>query len=98
MSPATEPRLCECRSCGDPIRFVQLPSGKAMPVNPLQNPAGNVAAIFRGGKLHGHVISKEHPAPLDWRRYTAHYATCEAKPAKPEKAPTPALEPDPALF
>jgi hypothetical protein len=87
--------LAECRRCTQPIRFVQLDSGKAMPINPAPNPAGNVCARSFGGRLVGFVISREHPAKPGWQRFTAHYATCESR---PKSEPKPAPEPDPALF
>ena len=89
------PRLSECRTCQAPIRFVKLASGKAMPVNPQPNPEGNVAARLVGGGLHGHVISRDHPAPKVGHRFVAHYATCEAVRPVQQKTTAPA---DPALF
>lgn len=87
-------RLGECRDCGDPIRFVRLPTGRLMPVNPRENTAGNVAASISGNDLVGFVIAKDHrPGPLTPYRFMPHAATCPEK--KPSKPPT---EPDPALF
>lgn len=89
------PRPADCNACHDPIRFVKLDTGKALPVNPAPNPAGNVAAKLRGGRLVGFVISRDRrPGPLDSFRFTAHHATCEAR--KPKAKATP--EPDAALF
>lgn len=89
------PRPSECRDCQDPIRFVKLDSGKALPVNPAPNPEGNVAAHLFGGRLIGFVISKDkRPGVGDPLRFTAHHATCSAiarKKAKPKPAPDPAL-------
>lgn len=85
--------LAECRSCHEPIRFVRLDSGKALPVNPGNNPQGNVAAHIAGGRLTGFVISRDkQPGPLDPFRFLAHHATCSERP-RPAKR-----EPDPALF
>lgn len=90
------PRPSECNGCHEPIRFVKLNTGKALPVNPAPNPQGNVAAGLRGGRLHGFVICRDHlPGPLESYRFTAHYATCEAIERKPTK---PKPEPHPALF
>lgn len=90
------PRPSDCRACGDPIRFVKLNTGKAMPVNPLPTPEGNVAAHLAGGRLVGFVISRDHlPGPLDPYRFRAHYATCEAVERGTRK---PKPEPHPALF
>lgn len=88
------PRPAECRDCHDPIRFVKLDSGKALPVNPAPNPAGNVAAHLFGSRLIGFVISRDRrPGPGDTFRFTAHAATCEAidRKTKPKPAPDPAL-------
>lgn len=87
-------KLHECRACTNPIRFVKLDTGKAMPINPMPNPAGNVSAYLIGGQLHGHVISREKPADGRWR-FVAHYATCEER---ERPAPKPEPVPDPALF
>ena len=90
------PRLSECRECHDPIRFVALDTGKALPVNPLPDQGGNVAARLAGGRLHGFVISKtKQPGPGDDLRFRPHHATCEEIRRKP---PKPKPEPDPALF
>lgn len=91
------PKLSECRGCHDPIRFVRLDtSGKALPVNPAPDPAGNVAACMTGGALHGFVISKDRrPGVGHALRFTAHHATCSAIDRRPAK---PKPEPDPALF
>lgn len=88
-------RMGECRDCGLPIRFVQLPTGRLIPVNPQENTAGNVAASISGNDLVGFVMSKDHrPGPLTPYRFMPHVVTCsEARPSKPPAAPD-----DPALF
>lgn len=85
--------LAECRGCGLPIRFVQLDTGKALPVNPTPDERGNVAAHLSGTRLVGFVISRDHrPGPLDPFRFYPHHATCEAlNPSTPPTAPDPAL-------
>lgn len=86
--------LAECRDCHDPIRFVRLNTGSLIPVNPRENPAGNVAASITGMGLVGFVISKDHrPGPLTPYRFMPHAATCSER--TPSNPPTPA---DPALF
>ena len=81
-------RLSECRGCAAPIIFARLDTGKAIPLNPIPHPGGNVAARMHMGRLIGFVISKEHrPGPQDtWRLYP-HHATCEALKKKPAPAP-----------
>lgn len=99
------PRLSECHECHDPIRFVKLDSGKAMPVNPKPGATGsvcarlvmNMASAIGGKELRGFVISKDRPADQSWPyRFVPHYATCSER--KPAAAPKPAPAPDPALF
>lgn len=90
MSGPKLPRLSECRACHDPIRFVKLATGKALPVNPQPDPRGNVAAHLAGGQLVGFVISRDRlPGARDPFRFVPHYATCEdaKKPAKPPPEP-----------
>lgn len=82
--------LHECRDCHVPIRFVRLDTGNAMPVNPLPNRDGNVAARIAGGRLVGFVISRDHrPGPLDSLRFMPHHATCEAKARNTSSSTTP---------
>lgn len=93
------PRLAECRHCHEPIRFVRMPSGRNMPVNPQPTKTasyGHVAAALRGYTLTGYVITADRREgdPRFPYRFTPHYSTCEAK----KKHPTPSPAPDPALF
>lgn len=100
------PRLAECRSCHDPIRFVRMrDTGRALPVNPRPGADGNVSAHLVAGQLVGHVLSANRPpSPIDTYRFIAHYATCSAaRPEGPAAEPTTtpaAAEPDaaPGLF
>lgn len=87
--------LAECRDCHEPIRFVLITTtGRPMPVNPLTNERGNVAARIAGGRLVGFVISRDRrPGPLDPLRYMPHAASCEALKKKPSTPPTAADEP-----
>ena len=87
-------RLHECRLCHAPIVFARLDTGKAMPLNPMPHPKGNVAVHLAGGNLHGFVISRDRlPGPTD-QRMIPHYATCEQR-TTPTK---PARQPDEPLF
>lgn len=90
------PDLAECRDCHEPIRFVRMrDTGKLLPVNPKPNPElGNrpsiVAAHLSGRRLIGFVISADKAAgPFDPYRFTAHFATCEARKPPPPKPPAP---------
>lgn len=89
--------LAECRDCGLPIRFVQLDTGRALPVDPRERMGGNVAASVSGNRLVGFVISKDHrPGPLTPYRFMPHHATCpERQKQTTSKQRTPD---DPALF
>lgn len=89
------PRLSECRDCHDPIRFVRMPSGKSMPVNPSPNPtSGTVAARLMGGVLVGFVITTDRrPGPLDSLRFVPHASTCEERTRTTSSTtPTPAAD------
>lgn len=84
--------LAECRACHEPIRFVKLDTGKAMPVNPTPSPRGNVTARVVMGRLVGFVVSKDHRPQPGADLFVPHYATCEEqRPKRP--APTPTEEP-----
>lgn len=87
-------RLGECRDCGVPIRFVRLPTGRLIPINPQENTGGSVAASLSGDHLVGFVISKDNqPGPMTPYRFMPHAATCSER--KPAPAPKPE---DPALW
>ncbi len=89
------PKMSDCRGCHEPIRFVKLDTGKALPVNPQPDPRGNVAAHLAGGSLHGFVISRDRlPGARDPFRFVPHYATCEDVKKPPKRDPAP----DPYLF
>lgn len=96
--------LAECRSCHDPIRFVQHDkTQRAIPVNPRPGREGNVVAQLVGGRLIGYVVSADRPASLTHPlRFVPHFATCPERghgdPAEQAAPKSPAPEPDPALF
>lgn len=86
--------LSECRDCHEPIRFVRLDTGKAMPVDPVPVlDRGNVCARRLGNELNGYVVSKDHPADPLFLRFLPHHASCEA--LKNKQTPEPG---DLALF
>lgn len=94
------PRLtgpAHCEQCRQRIEFVIMTAtGRPMPIDPIAVVDGNVCAR-RGldGKLHGYVISAEHPPQDGWRRWAAHFGTC---PDRNRPEPRPAPEPPPTLF
>lgn len=85
--------LADCRQCGEPIVFVKLDTGSTMPVNPIPNPDGNVAARLQGRTLVGFVVSRDRlPGGSYPIRLTPHFATCEVlraerKPRGPADTP-----------
>lgn len=80
-----------CRECGAPLRFVVMAeTGKAMPVNAIPNPAGNVAARWTGERwAAGYVLKAgEQPKP-GYKAFRAHWADCrtdEPKKSRSESA------------
>lgn len=90
-------RLSECRGCAAPIIFARLiTTGKAIPLNPIPHPDGNVACRMHMGRLIGFVISKDHrPGPQDLWRMFPHHATCAElkKKAAAKAAPVETEEP-----
>jgi hypothetical protein len=98
------PRPSECRDCADPIRFVNLPSGKSLPVNPGIAPAGRGTVAARlvmttaGRQLRGFVIAHDRqPDPHNPLRFTVHAATCKALPRNTTEPARP-VEVDAPLF
>lgn len=84
--------LAECRTCAEPIRFVQLNTGSKMPVNPKPDDRGNVAAKQVDRDLVGRVLRRgDHQIPAGHQLYRPHFATCERPKAKPKPE-------DPGLF
>lgn len=78
-----------CRDCGASLRFVLMAdSGKSLPVNPIADPTGNVAARKLGGRLTaGYVIARDRPLKAGFELYRPHRADC--KPNTP-RGPRPA--------
>lgn len=91
------PRPADCRACAEPIRFVELVNGKAVPVNPLPADKGRgvIAARLvqtpKGRALRGFYTTPtrrgDHTHPL---RFTPHHATCEARQHTTKTTPAPA--------
>lgn len=68
-----------CRSCHAPICWRKLhtdPNGKANPINPIPDPAGNVVLV--GDALYRVIppIDLKDPRPAGQLRYTSHFVTC----------------------
>lgn len=83
-----------CNNCGARLIFVKMTAtGARLPCDPIPVVDGNVCAQQIGASWHGFVISKDHPYPgPPFRRFAAHYATCDDKPdPKPKPSPPAAL-------
>lgn len=65
-----------CGSCTAAIVWATTDNGRAMPLNALPDPEGNVAVRRENGDLHARVLKAgETAAP--WERLgTSHHATC----------------------
>lgn len=71
----------KCRRCEAQILFVRLDTGRSIPVEPIPDPTGNVAARRDAGFLVGHVVAKDHPVEDGQQLYRTHFAACD--PDKP---------------
>lgn len=99
-----------CRNgCGAVLRVITREGGAGMlTVNPVPDPAGNVAAhrLRDGSYRDAYFLSKERPLREGWTRFRIHAADCsdpsELKPMPPNLAelakPEPSLTPTESLF
>lgn len=79
-----------CRNCGVPLRFVQMTTtNRVMPVDPTPDEDGNVIARVVGGRLAGHVLTKDEEVPAGWARYMPHFSTCRFSPRRRRGTPQP---------
>lgn len=80
--------MSTCRNCYATISFVSLDTGKALPINPVPDPTGNVIAKRAGTKLRGYVESREKPFRENegFRRYRPHHADCHTEAERPRVA------------
>lgn len=88
------PAATFCRDCGAHLLFVQLVSGKRIPVDRAPDTGtGNVCALQAGAGWNGYVVSADRPARTDngWRRFMPHAATCRRTAPKNATPPTPTL-------
>lgn len=65
----------QCRSCGQPVRWVRTTRGRQMPIDPLPTVAGNVR-LRPSGSLVLAFVSGNQDLPLEPPAYRAHAATC----------------------
>lgn len=66
-----------CRSCGRPVRWATMPTGKLNPLDADPDPTGNIAAhLDARGDLHARVLKAgEEPEPHE-RRGVSHFSSC----------------------
>ncbi|GAA0189681.1 hypothetical protein GCM10008944_01370 [Cytobacillus oceanisediminis] len=69
--------MSRARCCRRPVKYVLLPTGKRMPVDPVPDEDGNVAARLVGRQLTGHVLRRGEDVPDGWQRFMPHQALCE---------------------
>lgn len=68
-----------CKGCGAPVLWAVTSNDKRMPVDPWEDPQGNVATRIVAGILIVRVLrAGERPRPGEKRR-VAHFATCPAR-------------------
>jgi hypothetical protein len=67
-----------CRSCWAVLRFVVMASGKRMPVEPVRDPKGIVAARKVGRDyIDGVVLRGGETPPAGFTTFRPHWADCE---------------------
>lgn len=64
-----------CRSCKAPVLWTRTAAGKAMPLDPEPNPAGNVVLVKGVAVVLGKRAA-EGVAAVEGTRYMPHWATC----------------------
>lgn len=63
-----------CKSCGKPVMWVKMDSGKPMPLDPTPTPLGNICAMLdRDTGEHVGWYSRDVDKA---QRYKSHFATC----------------------
>lgn len=73
----------ECKRCRAVLRFVEMATGSRMPVNPIADPAGNIAARpirFGAGKVvyvDGYTLRAGETAREGWVTFRPHWADCK---------------------
>jgi hypothetical protein len=86
--------MSTCRDCHAPIRFVELDTRKAIPVDPQPSSDGNVAIQqLSRHKWFGYVTSKAKPLRPGFTLHRPHHASC-----KPNEARVAYADRTPALF
>lgn len=83
MTTPVRPGPPTCRRCQATLRFIRLANGSLMPVNPVPDRTGNVAARKVGSRYAaGYVLRKgEEPKP-GFVVFRPHFADCPPDEAK----------------
>ena len=76
MAAGALPSTAQCRSCGAPVRWVTMPSGRSAPLDPEPHPDGNVVMVSatRARPLTANRIAQAGKLPEP--RYRSHFVTC----------------------
>lgn len=71
-----------CRACSGTLRWVEMESGRHLPVDPVPTPrTGDIAARLVGNRyVAGYKISRLRPLLPGYTRFDSHYRTCDMKP------------------
>lgn len=102
LPPAAATTLCE--GCQRPITWARTvagpngPGGKWIPLDPHEDPAGNVAVtVAHRGRIRARVMQRDEAPdrPAEWQAQT-HYATCPTRTHPNVPAQLAELEPAPA--
>lgn len=72
--------ICQCRSCGQRIRFIRMKSGKSMPVNERfvnykLAPEGKDRVVTPNGEVVSYIVGV-NVMEADGYGYVSHFATC----------------------
>lgn len=71
------PDTARCSSCGRPIRWAAMSSGKLNPLDADPVPDGNVAAhLDDDGNLRARVLKKDEQPLAHERRGRSHFTSC----------------------
>ena len=80
MKQKTQNNLSQCSKCGARILWVQMKSGKKMPVNPrfvnYRDNGGKDRIVLANGEVVAGTITTD-PRDADGFGYMSHFATCE---------------------
>lgn len=80
------PSSSTCRRCGAQIRWVQSSNGRAMPIDPLPVPNGNLRLVPRHHWTEAVRVSDDYPARPTEDLYVHHAASCAAPSPRRKRA------------